>query len=156
IETSGLADPAPIEAGIDDRRFPRDLRVDGVVTVIDAANFDDNLERAEAAFHQIVRGDLLLVNKVDLVDPDVPGVIRRGIRALNARARVIDCVSCAVPMDVVMGMERIGVDPRSHWHDARHADFQSALLCANRPLEPGRLDAWLNSLPESIYRAKGF
>jgi G3E family GTPase len=156
VETSGLADPAPIEEGIVARRFPRELRVDAIVTVIDAANFDDNLERAEAAYHQIARGDLLLVNKVDLVDPTAPRQIARGIRTLNHGGRIIDCVSCAVPADVVMGTRRLDAGFHLHRHDHGHDDFQSAVLCAAAPLDAERFDAWLDTLPTSIYRAKGF
>jgi G3E family GTPase len=156
IETSGLADPAPIEAGIDARRFPRDVRIDGIVAVIDAANFDDNLERAEAAFHQIARGDLLLVNKADLVAPEVPRLIEQGIRRINPQARVVACVACGVPTELVMGMARIDAGARIDRHDHDHADFESAALTAVVPLDPERFDAWLAALPTSIYRAKGF
>jgi G3E family GTPase len=156
IETSGLADPAPIEAGIDARRFPRDVRIDGIVTVIDAANFDDNLERAEAAFHQIARGDLLLVNKADLVAPEVPRLIEQGIRRINPQARVIACVACAVPTALAMGTPRIDAGAPAHGHDHHHDAFESAALSAAVPLDPERFDAWLAALPTSIYRAKGF
>jgi G3E family GTPase len=156
VETSGLADPAPIAHGIELRRFPQDVRINGIVTVIDAANFDDNLERAEAAFHQIARGDLLLVNKVDLVGSDAPRLIERGIRTLNPLARVIDCVACDVPVDLVMGVRRIDAETRPHAHDHRHDDYQSAVLSAAAPLDAERFDAWLGALPISIYRAKGF
>jgi G3E family GTPase len=156
IETSGLADPGPIEAGIDARRFPRALRIDGIVTVLDAANFDDNLERAEAAFHQIARADLLLVNKVDLVASDVPHLIERGIRRLNPHARVIACAACAVPAELVAGVARIEAPKPTPTHVHHHDAFESAALSAPAPLDPERFDAWLAALPRSIYRAKGF
>ena len=73
IEASGLADPGPVVQTLTMFRFAREIRLDGVVTVIDAENFDRNLESAEAAFHQITAADILLINKIDLVGEDIPG-----------------------------------------------------------------------------------
>ena len=98
IETSGLADPEPVIADLETIRFARDIRLDGVVTVIDAENFDRNLDSAEAAFQQITSGDVLLVNKVDLVGPEIPGLIEKGLRHLNPQARVLPCIGCDVPL----------------------------------------------------------
>jgi G3E family GTPase len=156
IETSGLADPAPIIDSLETWSFPRDLRLDGVITVLDAVNFDDNLDRAEAAFQQIVLGDLLLVNKVDLVAADVPERIEHGVRQLNPLARVVPCVSCRVPMEIVFGIQR--VEPTAHkaGGDHVHDGFESVVLTTAHPLNPEHLDNWLSGLPSSIYRVKGF
>ena len=59
IETSGLADPGPVIRDLESIRFAQEIRLDGVVTVLDAENFDRNLDSAEAAFQQITYGDVL-------------------------------------------------------------------------------------------------
>jgi G3E family GTPase len=156
IETSGLSDPGPIAKGIETRRFSRDLQLDSVVTVVDAANFDDNLERAEAAFNQIVSADLMLVNKIDLVEAHTLRAIENGIRKLNPEARAIPCVSCAIPLDVLVGIKSVdrGVYSSTDYH--RHTHYESAVLSVAAPLDAARFDDWLAALPSSIYRAKGF
>jgi len=156
IETSGLADPEPVVDSLEATRFGKAIRLDGVITVIDAENFDANLDQAEAAYRQIVCGDVLLINKTDLVEAEIPDLIEQGIRHLNPEARVVRCVSCRVPLDVLLGAGRpaaTGNAPAALDHDH---DFQSAVLVSDRPLDPERFDAWLSALPPSIYRAKGF
>lgn len=92
VETSGLADPGPIANDIETLRFARDLYLDGVVTVIDAVNFDDNLEQAEVAYNQIANCDLFLINKVDLVGDHAVTMIENGLERLNPDARTLRCV----------------------------------------------------------------
>lgn len=156
VETSGLADPGPIANDIETLRFARDLYLDGVVTVIDAVNFDDNLEQAEVAYNQIANCDLFLINKVDLVGDHAVTMIENGLERLNPDARTLRCVSCRVPIDMITGA--IGhnggrpVERTSH----RHEQFESVVLTATEPLDAERLDDWLATLPRSIYRAKGF
>ena len=104
IETSGLADPVPVAQQLLDPRVQDDIRLDAIVTLVDAANFDRNLERAEQAYSQIATGDIVLVNKTDLVDPPVVEHIENGVRALNPRARVLRCVNAGVDLGLILGI----------------------------------------------------
>jgi len=155
IETSGLADPSPVVDAIHQGRLARAARIAGVVTVIDAANFDENLERAEAAFRQIVAADLFLINKCDLVEDAVPSAIKLGLSRLNPLAPSISCVRGQTPAAVLLEVERgnHGAGVREHCaHDTR---FESAAVWTPRPLDTHRFNTWLDSLPNTIYRAKG-
>jgi tripartite-type tricarboxylate transporter receptor subunit TctC/G3E family GTPase len=155
VETSGLADPYPVLEDLDALCFDRDIRLDGVVTVIDAENFDRNLGLADAAFRQIACADVLLINKADLVASDVPERIEQGLRQINDRAAVVFCVACDVPFEVALGPQRTATAaPAPGVH--RHADFQSASLRTDRPLDAERFAAWLDALPVTVVRAKGF
>jgi len=159
IETSGLVDPAPVIAELESVRFIRETRLDGVVTVIDAENFDRNLDSAEAAFRQIVCGDILMINKIDLVAPGIPDLIETGLRRLNPHARVIRAICCEAPLDLVLGPARTsGLDPAYRRIDGDHIHdgFLSASLSLAAPLDPDRFGRWLESLPVTIFRVKGF
>jgi len=155
VETSGLADPFPVLSELAHSSLVETINVDGVITVVDAENFDRNLDSAEAAFQQITAADILLVNKTDLVGPDIPGLIERGIRVLNPSARVLSCVAGDVPLSVLIGA-RTGAKPlpadTGHGHDG----FESTVLDAATPLDPERLETWLGALPGDVFRAKGF
>lgn len=158
IETSGLADPCPVMDELAHSSLSDHARLDGVIAVVDALNFDRNLDSAEAAYQQIVSADIILINKTDLVDADIPGRIEQGVRHLNAHARVAYCSKCDVPMDVLVGPGyRHGTplrcsEPASHQHDG----FESIVLRIDRPVSPDRLSDWLGALPPSVFRAKGF
>lgn len=156
VETSGLADPIPVIAAL--QRFAGSFRLDAVIGVIDAARFDENLEAAEVAFNQMVYSDLLLLNKVDLVDEDLASRMEQGMRRLNARARVIRCVRCEVPPALLFetrAAER-GDLPDAHAHaDDVHGGFESISLATARRLDPDSLDEFVRGLPVNVYRAKG-
>ena len=180
IETSGLADPEPVIAELQSASMAEAFRLDCVVTVIDAENFDRALDHAEAAYQQIVSGDLMVINKTDLVTPEIPGLIEQGVRKLNPEARCIEAVQCEVPLDIVFGMGRLeapadrgehhhGYDHAgghhhehehghdyTHSHDCSHDDFESLALTLDSPVDPERFTRWLDALPTTIFRAKGF
>ena len=156
VETSGLADPFPVLSELAHSSLVERVEVDGVLTLVDADNFDRNLDSAEAAFQQIVAADILLVNKVDLVAPEIPGLIERGLRRVNARARVLPCVEGDVPLPVLVGHsapDRAETPaPAAHHHDG----FEAVTLTPPDRVDRARLAAWLEALPANVFRAKGF
>lgn len=169
IETSGLADPEPVISELQAGRAAAAFRLDGVITVIDAENFDRNLDHAEAAFQQIVSGDVLVINKVDLVDTEVPDLIEEGVRKVNPSGRFVRTVGCDMPLDIVFGMgghSLGGVGARHHrhhdhgaghdHHQHSHDEFESVSLRLARPADPEKFTVWLDSLGANIFRAKGF
>lgn len=169
IETSGLADPEPVIVELQTGRLSEAFRLDGVVTVIDADNFDRNLDHAEAAFQQIVCGDLLVVNKVDVVDRQVPELIEQGIRKINPNGRFVRTVQCEIPLDIVFGLggHPVGNGAGHHHRHHDHADgdghrhhshdyFESISIRLEGQVNPQKFTAWLDSLGPNIFRAKGF
>jgi len=169
IETSGLANPSPVIDDLEHYQQQRPVRFDCVVTVIDADNFDRNLDHAEVAFEQVTLGDLLLVNKADLVSAGTLDLIEQGLRRLNARAPILRCVRCDVPIEVLMEVDRTGsraapggLHARVHDHDHDavrghgHEGFMSFALRCERPLDIERFSVWTATLPARALRVKGF
>jgi G3E family GTPase len=169
VETSGLADPFPVIEDLECLEFARPTRLDGVVTVVDAENFDRNLSSAEAAHQQIVAADLLLINKSDLVTPEVQALIAQGMRQLNPGSRSVTCTGCEVPLELIISSTMVrestrsgnGVPSHAHEHDEAHAHhhahaFTSLSLRSANPLVRDKFMRWLEDLPEEIYRVKGF
>lgn len=70
IETSGISDPAPIIHTLaSDRLIAQSFRLDGVVTIADAATGMKTLDQQIEAVHQVALADVLILSKVDLVEP---------------------------------------------------------------------------------------
>ena len=91
IETSGLADPAPILQGLMlDDLMAEALRLDGVVTLVDAVNGPASLERFPEAARQVAAADRLLLTKTDLAAE--PEGLRQRLAALNPDAPVLSAV----------------------------------------------------------------
>lgn len=156
IETSGLADPFPVLSQLSHSSLCEQISVECVVTIVDCANFDRNLDNAEAAFQQIIAGDILLLNKVDLVPEAIPPLAEKGIRVINPDARIIRSVNADVPLEIMLSQGiRPRMQPRAYTpHD--HRDFESIVLEAGSEIDPAHLANWIENLPSEIFRIKGF
>src|SRR5215213_6707554 len=89
VETTGLADPAPVaQTFFMDQDVADQARLDAVVTVADAKWLSDRLKDAPEAKNQIAFADVILLNKTDLVTPDELASVEGRIRAINPYARV--------------------------------------------------------------------
>ncbi len=67
VETTGLADPLPVAMTFAGGDLREKVRLDSIITLIDADNFDFDLKKSSVAYSQILYGDILLINKCDLV-----------------------------------------------------------------------------------------
>jgi G3E family GTPase len=163
LETSGLSDPLPVANSILNKLLGDSVRLDGIITVIDALNFDANLACAEVAFNQLVYGDLILINKIDLVEAHIPGLIKRGVRKINPNARMLTCIDGKIDplllLDVnIANVREITNKASEHAtglnrHDASAFDcmpFESA-----KPFDPELFKSLVANLPVDIYRGKG-
>lgn len=91
IETTGLADPAPvIQSIIGAGEISRDFAVDGVITLVDAVNGLSTLDHHEEARRQVAMADCLVLSKKTLADPAVVAQLESRLKALNPLARLID------------------------------------------------------------------
>jgi G3E family GTPase len=139
IETTGLADPAPVaQTFFVDDAVGRKTKLDAVVTVADAKWLGDRLKDAPEAKNQIAFADVILVNKADLVGSDEMREVEMRIRAINPYARVHKTERCRIPLPEVLGrnafdLDRIleiepefldgnGHDHHGHDHDHHHGD----------------------------------
>ncbi|MGQ4273571.1 CobW family GTP-binding protein [Terrihabitans sp. B22-R8] len=103
VETTGLADPAPVaQTFFIDQEVQEQARLDAVVTVADAKWLLDRLKDAPEAKNQIAFADVILLNKTDLVDEAGLQEVEARIRGLNPYARVIRTVKSNVPLNEVL------------------------------------------------------
>jgi G3E family GTPase len=91
IETTGLADPAPvIQSIIGATEIARDFAVDGVITLVDAVNGLSTLDRHEEARRQVAMADRLVLSKKTLADPAALAPLEARLRSLNPTAPIVD------------------------------------------------------------------
>jgi G3E family GTPase len=111
VETTGLADPAPVaQTFFVDEEVGRKAKLDAVVTVADAKWLKDRLRDAPEAKNQIAFADVILINKTDLVsDADLREVEAR-IRAINPYARLHRTERCAIPLAEVLHRNAFDLD----------------------------------------------
>lgn len=167
IETTGLADPAPVaQTFFMDEDVRAKTRLDAIVTVVDAKNLLARVADSPEAEDQVAFADVVLLNKVDLVDEAELAAVRAEIRAINPFARVIETERCSVDLDEVLDrgafdLNRIlSVEPDFLTADHHHHDetVKSISLEAN-DLQPEVFFDWINRATQEqgpkIRRLKG-
>ncbi|MFZ4533292.1 MAG: CobW family GTP-binding protein, partial [Alsobacter sp.] len=135
VETTGLADPAPVaQTFFVDQDVSDKARLDAVVTVADAKWLIERLADATEAKNQIAFADVILLNKTDLVTPQELAEVERRIRAINPYATLHKTQRSAVPLDAVLGRNAFDLDrileiepafletDDAHDHDHHHGD----------------------------------
>ena len=111
VETTGLADPAPVaQTFFVDENVGRKTRLDAVVTVADAKWLKDRLKDAPEAKNQIAFADVILINKADLVSPEELADVEARIRGINPYARVHKTERCADRAAEVLGRNAFDLD----------------------------------------------
>ncbi len=104
VETTGLADPLPVAMTFLGSDL-RDLtRLDSIITLVDAENFDEDLLQGEVARAQIVYGDLLLLNKCDLVSEERLEEVEGLLRQIKGEARILRSVNGEVPLPLLLSV----------------------------------------------------
>lgn len=167
IETSGLADPAPvIQSFMLDDLLRQRVQLDAIVTVVDARHMAHHLTLDEAR-EQISFADVLLLNKTDLADTDSLAHTEIELRRLNPLARIIRTRDCAVERHHVLDLAAfdlrniLAIDPdilddHTHEHDS---SIGCVALREPLPLDPAAFNTWLNRLVQvtgkDLFRVKG-
>ena len=96
IETTGLADPAPVLQSIMGHpALVQAFRLDGVVTLVDAVNGAASLDAHLEALKQAAVADRLVLTKTDLAGADAIGDLKARLKAINAGARILDAGKAA-------------------------------------------------------------
>ncbi|MUG98501.1 GTP-binding protein [Scytonema sp. UIC 10036] len=167
IETTGLADPAPvIQTFFVDEDMRDKLNLDAVVTVVDAKHIWQHWD-ADEAQEQIAFADVILLNKVDLVSPEEVEELERRIRGMNAMAKIYRTQNSEVSMDALLGVQAfdldraLEIDPNFLGEDAHEHDesVYSIALVEQSALDGDKLNNWLGELlrtqGQDIFRMKG-
>jgi G3E family GTPase len=111
VETTGLADPAPVaQTFFVDENVGRRTRLDAVVAIADAKWLNDRLKDAPEAKNQIAFADVILINKTDLVSEDELRDVELRIRAINPYARLHRTERCSLPLPEVLGRNAFDLD----------------------------------------------
>jgi G3E family GTPase len=172
LEASGVAEPAGIAATFLDASVRDRIRLDSIISMVDASQFFAAPELLDLKLRQIAFADLLILNKTDLVSREETDRIRAWLDDRFNRCRVAEAVHGDVPMELLIGAGRF--DPsrldtmpdHGHQHDPDCADpicdhiqhdvmFGTWSFESDRPLRLDLVREVSQQLPPSIYRCKG-
>ncbi|MDA9432459.1 CobW family GTP-binding protein [Bradyrhizobium sp. CCBAU 51627] len=132
VETTGLADPAPVaQTFFVDEDVQKNARLDAVVTVADAKWLSDRLKDAPEAKNQIAFADVIVLNKTDLVNKGELAEVEARIRGINPYAKLHRTERCSVALadvldrgafdlDRILDIEPDFLEADDHDHDHDH------------------------------------
>ncbi|MBO1062314.1 MAG: CobW family GTP-binding protein [Aphanizomenon sp.] len=122
VETTGLADPLPVAMTFLGSEL-RDLtRLDSIITVVDAANYSLDLFNSEAALSQITYGDVIILNKTDLVDETTLQEVEKKINNIKEGSRIIRTTKSQVPLPLILSVGLFASDKYFDSHTEEHHD----------------------------------
>jgi len=175
IETTGLADPAPVaQTFFADDFVQQHMRLDGILTLVDAAHVIQHLddEKPEGveneAVEQIAFADRILLNKCDLAEDDVLKEVEKRIREINATVPIKRTTNSIVDMDFILGIHGFSLDKiiemdggfladdQEHQHDSR---VSSVGIDVAGEVVQQKLNQWISWLLREkgvdLFRSKG-
>ncbi len=104
VETTGVADPLPVALTFLGTELRDVTRLDSIITLVDAANFSIDLFNSEAAQSQITYGDIILLNKTDLVDEADADLLEVRLRDMKEGARIIRTTKSQVSLPMILSV----------------------------------------------------
>ncbi|RMF22990.1 MAG: GTP-binding protein [Cyanobacteria bacterium J083] len=184
VETTGLADPLPVALTFLGTELRDMTRLDSIVTMVDCANFSLDLFNSEAASSQIAYGDVIILNKTDLVDEADVDALEVRLRELKKEARILRSQKSQVPLPLILSVGLFESDKyydkeenhsehdhhdhehhhhhHEHEHEHHHSHhlendgFTSVSFQTDKPLSIRKFQYFLdNQLPANVFRAKG-
>ncbi len=160
IETSGVADPLPIVSTLANSELRGLTRLDAVLGIVDALNFSAEYDESTAARHQIRHSDVLLLNKIDLVDRSQLATVKKALAAFQTAAIVLETQKCQVPLSLLLDVQLAQLDnPASepvHDHDHLAADsWMSIAFEFDGPFQITKFRELVQDLDDNIFRSKG-
>ena len=167
IETTGLADPAPvIQTFFVDEDVSAKTKLDAVVTVVDAKHISQHWD-AEEAQEQIAFADIILLNKTDLVSEAELIDLEQRIKSMNLMCKIYRTQNSEIEMDAVLGVgafqldRALQIDPEFLGEDAHEHDdtVKSVAIVEEGELYLPKVNAWISQLLREqgvdIFRMKG-
>jgi G3E family GTPase len=166
LETTGLADPAPIvQSLLADAGLRGRVTLERVIVTVDALTGDATLDAHDVSRKQAALADLLLITKSDLAPAGVPGLAQR-LHALNPEAGIVHSVLGDVAPETLFharGAQPIPIPPadsaEAHRHAHAHDDISSVSIEREQPLHAVSLTLFLQALAEicgpDLLRVKG-
>jgi len=174
IETTGLADPAPVaQTFFVDDEMRGQLRLDAIVTVVDAAHVLDHLDEVKPdgveneAVEQVAFADRMILNKVDLVSPEHLTTVEERLRGINRGAEIVRAQDAKVDLNRILDvgafdLQRVLADDPAFLDQADHQHdltVTSVGLHIDGDVDVDKLNSWLGELLSTkgvdIFRSKG-
>jgi G3E family GTPase len=154
VETTGLAEPEALVFNIQEA-LPQ-CRLDGVISVIDADMLVRFPEFGHTTRLQIEGADILLLNKIDLVEPAQIEPLETKLHEINPTAAIVRTDHCRVDPELLFGIPQLREKKVSSPRHKHHLEFEWFAFSSKKTLSRDCFERFADSLPAAVIRAKGF
>lgn len=114
IETTGLADPAPVaQTFFVDEDMQDQYQIDGIVTMVDAAHVLAHIDSSDECQQQIAFADVILLNKIDLVTPQQLEKLETRIRSMNSQAKIHRTQNANLAIDHLLNIKAFDLNEKN-------------------------------------------
>ncbi|HEY9800248.1 MAG TPA: GTP-binding protein [Leptolyngbyaceae cyanobacterium] len=152
VETTGVADPLPMILTVLGTELRDLIHLSSIITVVDAETFNQEYFESEAALKQITYGDIILLNKIDLVTPNKLQELENFIYDVKHGARIVRTQNSQVPLPLILNVDLFDYDKVFDIDD----DFTSVFFESNKPFDVNKFENFLSEqMPTNVFRAKG-
>lgn len=111
VETTGLADPGPVaQTFFMDDEISEQFSLDGIVTLVDAGHIQQQLGRSDESTEQIAFADVIILNKIDLIDDKSLDYLENRLREMNKMAKIVRCQMADTPVDTVLNLSAFNLE----------------------------------------------
>ena len=157
VETSGVSEPFQVANTFMQPEIERIMALDNVITVVDAEQFPGLLrgEMATLARMQVQDADMIVLNKVDLVDSKELAAVETQLHDVAPRLRILEATHGRIPLNLMMGSGIHQVSSVRHTTEFHNHPFSTWHWTSDKPLSLPRLRSVIETLPDTIYRLKG-
>ena len=161
VETTGLADPAPVaQTFFMDDDVREKARLDAVVAMVDARHFTQTLARAPEAEDQIAFADVVVVNKTDLASEEELAQVEATVRRLNPHAAIHRAERAGLSLDAVLDrgafdLKRVLADDPHFLHDHHDHDHECGPDCDHHDHHHAKLDGAVHDTSVSSISLSG-
>lgn len=159
IETTGAAHPVEALDAIFSPLFAEQLNFRGIVTVADSKRWLDRDRMSPQIrslfLEQIRHADLILANKMDLLDEKEQGDAVFGMQSLNSKARIVQTANSKIPyalLENLTARTKVTVEKA----EISKLNLNTKVLRFSQPVNREKFEDWLRRLPETVYRIKGY
>jgi G3E family GTPase len=163
VETTGVADPLPVILTFLGTELREMTDLDAILTVVDAETIlDKRIEDIQSVGEQIIYGDIILLNKTDLVSAAQLIEVEKRIDRIKPDARIINTQKCQVPLSAILNLQAtdysaqtLEINQEKDRHLANNG-FMTVSFQSKRAISLKKFQQFLDcQLPSSILRMKG-
>ena len=163
IEASGLAEPKELLRLLVNSKN-QFARFDSLVAVVDASNVLETKEKHPDFMEQLSLADIIIVNKLDLVNVKVTKEIDGYLRFINEKAHILKSERGVIDTRLLLSPEKLFThsasqlsltDKEDHSTHLHHT-YQKVSLSTEKPIDPALWEQYAENIPSTIYRIKGF